>query len=1008
MNLKSLGKLLALMALGASCTNDLTEDSGTRVPEGRTEIQVSFSGSGESQDYSPTRAIASESENRIDKLEVYLFASDQQDGVYRFLEMWEEGTAYNPANPADLNFRKQASGTGWKASLYPGELKGLPWIKLLCVVNNGVTGHEGIADGKFYEEGTAGKTPLTQAEKPALTKVAVDADGNITNEADATTEAVFKNAFTKRLVSTDINTGVIAVPLMMTGEGVTKISGSVSKVNIDLKRIMARFDVENDKQKSNLTIESITLKRGRSNGALWGTKRTVVAAADFETSAHLTDYTTIDFTAQPGANRGIVESVFYAYPNLDSDQAYLMVKGTYKSPVTSENEPVVYNIDLAATPEGTDIPKFINLKPNSRYRLKIMDVTKSHIFATFEVVDWTSGGGIDVKPQNDSPLFDPATAFLNTKDGEAGAHTPKDLNALNPDATTYDYEVQEASGNFKIRFAATGKVRAEKHPLVQTRAGEDSWMDWGTSTSEEIDGVWYTEFTVQYSSAIGASPVQVNFINDAASFDPELWTTVNFYGPKQVPLFTAVKDIIKPTSAGNAVDVTKEMEDGASKAPEVTLYRVAGSYVYINAESSEGITVANTLTGVKVEETKVDGRIHTYKISIEDASATTVSGTITFKNTADPSKTTDMAVTIKDAGMKFETDGVVDASVKLTPSAPDANGYETGTEVKIDLVAFAAKSYKFKVYFPIAPQPGNIPTLTCPNLTISQGGHNWTEDEPYVDFTIQPNSGDASTGAWTELVFGNPLTETDPAITAPALKVQLKKDFTKPVYSVGTTTGSWSTFNTGLASSNTEIEMYRVNGSAVTVSVDCASEEIEFATTNGISVNRIGVTDEYIVSVTDTENLVNKTETELVVYNKGAKTAEGDGTTRKATIKLKMKDSAITWAINQDANGKAAKTGDDEISLTVTTGTDNYVPLKIDVAGYIGSTIAINLPALNPWLEARSPVPTSITATGTPETITLMEINAGSSTDDATIVIINAITGGPNKTITIKKKTAIP
>ncbi len=1006
MKLKSLGKLLALVALGASCTNDLTDESGTRVPQGRAEIQVNFSGSGESHEYSPTRAIASESENRIDKLEVYLFASDRQDGVYRFLEMWEEGTAYDPTKPSDLNFRKQASGTGWKASLYPGELKGLPWIKLLCVVNNGVDGHTGIADGKFYEEGTAAKDVMVQAEKAALVPVVVDDDGNITNEAAATTEAFFKNSFTRRLDPSAYNTGVIEVPLMMTGEGVTKISGSVSKVNIDLKRIMARFDVENDKMKSNLTIQKITLKRGRSNGALWGSKRTVVAEADFDKSAHLTDYTTIDYTAKPGANRGIVESVFYAYPNLDSDQAYLTVEGTYKSPVTSNDEPVVYNIDLAETPEGTDVAKFISLKPNSRYKLKIMDVTKSHIFATFEVVDWTSGGGIDVKPENDAPVFDPATAFANTQDGVSNAHLPKNLNDGNPDATTYDYEVQEEFGNFKIRLAATGKIRAEKHPLLPTRAGEDSWMDWGTVTYEEIDGVWYTEFNVNYSQAIGASPVQVNFINDAASFDPALWTTINFYGPKQVPLFFEANGISVPASPGNEVDVTVDQPSNTdnSKAPKVTLYRVENSYVYIDVESAEGVAVQTPLTGVTAEKVKTDGRMNTYKIYVSDASATTVSGKIKFENTGDTSKTTEMDVTIKDAGMKFETDGTLDPSVKVTDAPADANGYATGVEVKIDLAAFAGKSYKFKVFSPIAPKAGDIPTLTCPDLTISQGVHDWAADEPYTVYTIQPSGNPVSQEAWTKLTFRNPLALTDSLVVAPGLDVQMKKDFTKPVFSVGTTTGSWSTFNTGLASSAQEIEMYRVNASAVTVSVDCSGEEIEFDVPSGISVTQIGDTDEYIVAVTDTAALANKQETDLVVYNKAAKVAENVATSRQATVKLKMKDSAITWKMTGDAGGAATITSDDVIDFKIDAANPNYTPIKIEVTGYAGSAIAVNLPT-NSWLKTGGVVPVTISATGTPEEIRILEEETGSGSDDATIVITNAISGGPNKTITIKKGT---
>ena len=988
MNLKSLGMFLALAAIGASCTNDdLMDDSGTRIPEGRAEIQVNFSGSGESQEYSPTRAIASDSENRIDKLEVYLFASDAQDGTYRFLEKWDEGTAYDAANPAALNFKKIAAGTGWKASLYPGELKGLPWIKLLCVVNNGVDGHMGIADGKFYDEGNpADADPAKATAKADPVKVEVDADGNVTNPDAATTEAEFKKAFTRYLDPADHATGVIEVPLMMTGEGVTKISGSVSKVNIDLRRTVARFDIENDKSKSNLTIESVTLNRGRRNGALWGTERTVVASADFATSAFLADYTTIDFKSKTGANKGVVESVFYAYPNLDSDQAYLVVKGTYKSPVTSVEEPVVYNIDLAATPEGSDMAKFISLKANSRYRLKIMDVTKSHIFATFEVVDWTSGGGIDVKPDNDAPVFDPAIAFLNT---QPAGNIPVDLNAANPEAVTSDYEVVGEAGSFKLMIAATGKVRAEKAPLTVTRADESAayWIDFSSVECTEKDGVWYSEFTVNYSGAVGARPVAVNFINDAASFDPELWTTVNFYGPKQVPLFY---DATAPNATGNSVDVTDE------KAPKATLYRTAGSFVMLDVKGGEGIQVLKQITGINAEEVKAEGDTHTYKVSVTDAKATTVSGNIVFANSGDITKTTDLAITVKDAAMTFSV-STADAAVQVTADPADANGYVPGQELKIDLAALVGKTFMFRVTSPIAL---TTPDLTCPELTITDAGHAWSEESPYMEFNITP-SGVSSTETWTTLTFKNPLSMTEPVINAPALEIRLKKDFTKPIYSAGTTTASWSKFNQEFmaAATATEVEMYRVNNSAVTVSVDCSNEEVEFASVAGVTVAQIGKTDEYTVTVTDTALLANKKEVALTVYNKKAKAAETEATTRKATIKLKMKDAAMSYTLASNAGGLAVIDPSDPDKIVLNYTGFEFAPLVIRVNGYKGSTIAVS--SLDSHRLTCTP-PAQISEDGT-AVLNFANNAGGTGTGDVTVTITSAI-GGPTKVITIAAK----
>ena len=158
MNVKSLLTLLAFSGLAASCSNSELGEPGDRPTDGRAEIQIAFSGTGESQEY--TRAIASESENKIEQLHIYLFAADKQTGPFYYLETWTEGTDYNPTTPTATNFKIQDAGTSKKGILYPNELKGLPWIKLLCVANNGTA-------PKFYgETGTEILNPLTKVAPP--------------------------------------------------------------------------------------------------------------------------------------------------------------------------------------------------------------------------------------------------------------------------------------------------------------------------------------------------------------------------------------------------------------------------------------------------------------------------------------------------------------------------------------------------------------------------------------------------------------------------------------------------------------------------------------------------------------------------------------------------------------------------------------------------------------------------------------------------------------------------
>ncbi len=96
--------LLALGGFGSSCTND---DGTTDSPSGSAgEIQLVFSGSGESKEY--TKAIASNSENEIKNLKVYLFASSSAeagDDEYYYMETWSKTDAPPTGNRSSFNRR---------------------------------------------------------------------------------------------------------------------------------------------------------------------------------------------------------------------------------------------------------------------------------------------------------------------------------------------------------------------------------------------------------------------------------------------------------------------------------------------------------------------------------------------------------------------------------------------------------------------------------------------------------------------------------------------------------------------------------------------------------------------------------------------------------------------------------------------------------------------------------------------------------------------------------------
>lgn len=725
MKMKSLLLLLAFAGLGAGCTSDDPVD--VNLPGTRSgELQLVFSGAnGESQEY--TKAIASESENKIDKLNVYLFAAAAVDGPYYYLETWEEGTAYNPQTPAQTNFLKQGSGTSWKASIYPNELHGLPYLRLYCVANNGSVGN--ITDGKFYNE--AGTEVLTAP----LTAITADA----ANAAAATTETAFLAAFTKQLQNTDDVKDIIHTPLLMTGHGSTKISGSVSKVNIDMKRVVARFDIDNTSTKSQLTIEKISMAQARKSGAFWGTALTEYTT-DADRTTNLMTYAEVDYTTFTGANQGTVESALYVYPGLAKDESYLVIEGKYKSPVPGAGSvPVTYHVPIVKTDPETNTSNYVAILANNRYQLHITDVTQSNIYATFEVEDWTSGGGIQIKPDNDAPLID---ATKNDKTGII-AGTGAAPVALGESKT--DFRVTDGT-DFKITVAATGKVRYDMEAAFTKSTSE--WLTLGAAEYEEIDGIQYTTFTAEVNNAPDKEPVAVHFINETASYDPDLWTTLTFYGPSTAPTIAEGGT----HSLGNTIDATAKTAD---------MYNVVGGYLTVNVWCVDGSTL-ELPTGDNFElvgEPIENGFQTSYKIKIASALTNDNTYEIKFKNKAVDSEVTTLTVTAKPITMTADLDA------NATDIA-ESTGSDAAYTVTTDITKLGTNTYTLNIH---APQ----------NVEVSLPNGKWLKivedkfDNGIATFTVSLNSATVDYSDF-DIVFVNKLDETD------KLTVTMKKGTLTP------------------------------------------------------------------------------------------------------------------------------------------------------------------------------------------------------------------------------------
>ena len=982
MNVKSLMLFLALAGLGTSCSDDETQGGGTSSIAGRSELQIVFSGSGESQSYDKptkaTKAIATAKENQIDDLQIYLFAAASEGGPYYYLETWQDGTAFDPedkdgAGKAKTNFKKTESGTGWKASLYPNELPGVPYIKLFCVANKNVAGvlaSDGATvsqttDEHFYQEDGAAKiletlTPVTTADK-----------GDGTYDVTAgTTETDFIASFTKAL-GTAAN-GVISTPLLMTGQGKTKISGNVSKVDIDLTRVAARFDIDNTTSKSNLTIKKVTLAQGRKTAPLWNAPLTKVEKANLGTSALIAQkYEVVDFEKLEGANQGVTESSIYVYPTLATDESFLILEGTYKSPVNSSQVEVTYHVPITRTPEGGDKGEYIAINANNRYCLRITDVTLSNVYGTFDVVDWTSAGGITIRPDNDAPVFDATVAFDPTS-----ANKPTDLNAANPDATTFDYEVTgdtDGAGSFSLTMAATGAVRCEKETMSATKAGETDWLTITSDKTEERDGVWYTTFKFEYTNSIGQQPVAVHFINETASYDPALWTTISFYGPKAVPSFALA-------TAGNSKGNLANADD--PKAPTATIYSVNGSYVTFDITSIEGVEV-DALTGYKAEKVATNGFVHTFKVSV-DTEASADGGNMVFKNAGDPTKTTTLTITKADPSLSVEKS--TDANSASDYTAGSETPFVTTGTLQVDLDLLATGTCNFKVN---SPQGLTVASLDCPWLTITEV-HQWadTDGNRYTEYQVKKKDSPANTSDFN-LVFTSGLTEQ--GITAPGFTLTLNKAYSKPTITPNAAPATYvnSAFNDGIPSGYpyaVTADMYKVNNSTIYLQMACTENMSVASGDANVSVTKQGETNYYKIEVTNAAAAAS----EVTI------TASNDNDAdRKATVTLTLIDPAVK--LENPAGGMAPTLSGTTITLPSTFV--QYSVSTLDIVAPKGSTISCGS---STWFTC-TPATATIDASKR-QAITLMGSDQA-STDDVTITVHNSVTNA-DETITVTKAAA--
>ena len=620
--------LAGLLLLATSCSHE-TEQHTAPLPEpdgneaatrevlltlkNRLAITAPASKAGD-------QPIATAAENAISALDVYVFASDQENGEYSFMERFAYRSNPDDALPEGAN-NLQLTPNDADAKETTGLLKvkkGL-FIKLYCIANNTTLIDPAI--DKAVE--TADFTPLTlngnEDEKQTVATVGTPL------------ETTFATWHTHLLTST-VPADTLATPLAMTGALTTPLDltdfGSAARVQagIRLTRLVARYDIINEAGSSRFIIETVSMGNARRGSGLFPIR----PYGDMPEAKPDELITTPErrFYGE-NANKGIQAGAFYSYPSPLKDKGFLILKGMYKIN-ESESKEVSYRIPF--TQQAADGNQtFLEIANNHRYTIAITAADEYHLDWTLYVADWTDDGSIDdFKPDQDS--------------GEIDVTIPAEFT----DDTKYDPDTRSVSmslkpkSQFTVTTTATANLTVYKKYVGGIDAQQYDWLEISepaVSTKAASMNYNYT-FSLKDDYTLGRYPRAVlRFTNTMNGSE-----TTFFVEAVSVP----------------QADVTPQVGDNNPNSFDaenklVNLYRITGSNAHVRITCPDGSEVESKPDWLDVAVYKQSGAETTYSFTLNDRDVSGVTddkGTVVFYNKKANDLKTDIVVQLLDATLK--------------------------------------------------------------------------------------------------------------------------------------------------------------------------------------------------------------------------------------------------------------------------------------------------------------------------------------------------------------------
>lgn len=985
MNIKHLVSLFAAGAfLFASCTEEnevaggtTTGGTGTEDDTDRQEVLVSLKNHLVLQK-PETKAegdpIATEEENYIHSLDVYVFGSKEENGDYTLQEIHyyrdDASTLTLPGvNTYSFNLTNSADNSGVTTGLLKLN-KGL-FVRLYCVANR----------SEMYTTSDDGTT-TQYTDFKSLIQTAPGQDDNLVT-AGIPKEADFKKLHIKLIdpaaTADPTENDVLASPLPMSGAYTTPLdltdfgSSARTQISFKLSRMVARFDIVNDAAKSKFTLEKMSMGNGQKGAKFFPIKTVGKTQADLITYPErevLPD--TQKASDELAGTTNLTKGAFYAFPSPKDDHGYLMLKGKYAVNQT-ESKDVSYQIPFQQMING--IGTYIEVAYNHRYTITITKADTYHLDVDLKVADWDDKEVIDpYEPEND---FDRTENVVLDAANSTGTYVLDNgrISVLPDAASKFTFKMAsntDLSHEVIYKSATAAKWLVMDGEPVVTKAGsqettykfkvDETAMNAAVTAGQKLEDV-----TIRLTNPASGSRKEIKVIATqgptvALVSQPDNYNT---FDPAKLTayIYNVASQTIKLQ-----VDAETRLTDPADPESATT----TGSTVSTANVGSTGVTASANVA-------EASGN---YTLAVDGTGSAGNEGTVDFTSVASTAKTT-VKVILKDPAMKALTAG--DFRSNRNDNTFDLTA-GTGSIPQVSLVGVANNEFTLSVTSP-------------EGVTVAKTGGDWLT---ITDNTVGNNGKKVTTitGKITDATGMQAAGKTDGKFTITNKLDASKAIAVEVVTTVPTAaTVSKSADDTGLSTfAGTVATLYNAGGQSITLTTDVATtltakSDADFLTLVG------GNSTEHTITLQAAQSLPLSATPTLTFTT-------ADGATTEITVTLT--DPAITALTSISSttgtnNFTAAADGNNaKVVMTEATSSSSFT---MSVASKEGITIGSETSS---WLKVTAAEATG--SAGSYTTVVTVAIATGADLTSALtggkIVLVNKIPNGGN--MTIDMETTIP